>query len=1765
MPSLFGFQLRHKIYEGPRTLIFRGLREADLSAVVVKFYKVGDQHARTRLQRQYSLLKRIAADGIVKTQSLESGSIGPAMVMTDSGGSSLEQLLARRKPGLKRTISIGIRIAETLGHLHEQNLIHKGINPAHIIWNPKDNALELIGFSGTSELVHEVSPSPDLPTGNLNYISPEQTGRMNRGLDYRSDFYSLGATLYKMATGRVLFPHESDSLSLAHAHLARTPTPPSRLDPDIPTALSDVIMKLLAKTAEERYQSVPGLIYDLKLCAKFLDEPEKAEGFILGSRDLNMRFRISEQLFGRMKNIQQLIKAFEETIEGKPGVVLVRGPSGIGKTTLVHEIYKPVTRARGYFIAGKFNRIEAQRPYTALVQALRSLFRQILTEPEERVMVWRERMTRALGVNGAVIMDLAPEIVHLIGEQEPVPDLPPGETENRFHLVIRDFFEALASQDHPLVMFLDDVQWAGEETLRLLSILAQTSHLLLICSCRDEEHQALTDVESVLASVGAEMTTISPAPLSLDDTTQMIAASLEVEPVDVLALADLLRLRSGGVPFHLKQYFGALHEKNLIRFDATRQTWSWDLEEIRAAGITENIADLMLERLQKLSEDTRELLCMGACMGNHFELALLELLSEKKPDELIPLLEKAIQQELILPKQDDWNLIGEENTRNVGFRFFHDKVHQAAYDLLDETTRTKFHLELGNRLLARFQANEEHLFRMVNHLNQAHSLINDLETRETLARHNLEAADRALDTAAYRQALTWLEAGMRLLPEDTWQTHYRLTLDIYTKTARAAWLNGSWQTLEEVIADALAHGRTLQDKIDIYEIKFRSLWARNQLKEAVESGLEILEQMGQRFPKKPRPLHLRWELFKTRQAMRGRSVSGLLELPDVQDPMGLEQMRCLSIIGAATYATRPELFPLMICRIVRLSLKYGNCGWSAVAYTLYGSMLCVQKSSYDVGYRFAVMGRDLLEQLGERRLMSRQCYLFNVFVRHYCEPHRHALPDLWQGYQNGLEIGDFESAAICLMAGSSFVNSSLFPLPEIAEKHRYCIRRSRQLGIDNIKYHAGLLLLCDLRMMNRNPEPDDTEDMPMVISEYARMFKKTRDIWALFFYLLEEVRYYYTMEAYTTAMTHADEAESYSRRFRRGAALGMSHILLTFYHSLTMLALYPFVGPKKRREFMKKTRTATKSFEKLSRSSKDNFRHRLNLLEAERLRVMGKHDQARALYDHAITDVKETGLIGEEALVYELTARFYQEQKNEEIARYFFQKAWFLYSQWGASAKLAQLRRRHPNIFRAETREEHVDKTPDQILDMGHLDLETILEASQAIGGEIVLERLLTKMMKIVLKNAGAQRGCLLLRPENNWVIMAEGLTAPGHPDEEALEIRVMQAQPIPGPEERRQLLPRALIHYVERTREAVVLDNAAKQGLAAKDPYVKRYQTRSALCMPLLHQSHLTGMLYLENNLADGSFTAHRVELLELLSSQMAISIENARFYSELEEKVGIRTRELRKRNEDILRTQNQLIIKEKIASLGMLTAGIAHEIKNPLNFVNNFAELQQGLIREALEEQDPKERQAILEDLSQNAALIAKNGDRANQIVESMMAFTREGPGEWRVWEINSLVNRCMNLARHGNAKVPNHLEIKEIYDEDVGSSRIQPRNLTRALINLFNNAFEALGEKFRISGGEYRPLLRITTQKLADAIQILIYDNGPGIAEEDQDHVFTHFFTRKETGSGHIGLGLSICFEVVVKEHGGHIEVDSKPGSHTEMIVTLPLEPEETEDRA
>ncbi|MBD0256087.1 MAG: AAA family ATPase [Cytophagales bacterium] len=1707
MLLLSEYTLLERISLGGSTLLYRAERCHDKQKVMLKILEPAGAGAdeKARLTREYEFAGRFPVKGIPRYLHLETYHNRQIAILEHVEGVPLEKYLRETRPDPEVSLRIALSVTEILESFHQQGIVHGGLCPAHLLVDPHTFDVQFVDFSIAGRGAAPAGRPRFLP-GTLAYISPEQTGRTGGEIDNRSDLYSLGVLLYELLTGTRPFDAK-DALEVIHCHLAKNPVPPHVVDVRVPPVLSEVVGKLMAKNAADRYQSPFGLRPDLETCLAQWRESGAIAAFEPGRHDFPGRLQAPGRLYGREAETDVLRRALERVRAGDVHTVLIEGSSGVGKSALAHQARR-AKAGGGIFLEGKFNQFQRNVPYFAFSQAFQAFTDGVLTRGAAEVAAWRTRILEAVGPNGGVLTDLMPHLELLTGPQPRVPALEPGETQNRFHYVLLNFIKGIGRAGHPLVLFFDDLQWADAASLHLLKVILTDKDLaafLCIGAYRGNEMTANSPFSAVVEDLQAEGQApekIVLAPLPGPEAAALVHEMLACPVREGEALTELVYEKSQGNPFFIHAFLKCLHAEGVLRFDFPAACWTWDAGKVGQLRFTENIVELMAGRIQKLPAATQEALRLAACLGFGFNAHVLTVVLETTRTEVTERLKPALAEDLILPDGDN-------------YRFTHDRIQQAAYSLIAEAGKKREHLRIGNALLRSLddEARNGHLFEIVNQLNVGIGSIDGQAEKDRLAALNLTAGLRARDSAAYKPSFEYLQTGIGLIGPDGWGRDYALALQLYTAGAESAYLCNYTGQMEGWVEVVLSRAASDLDKVRAYEIRIKSYTARHQLLDAVRTSLEVLGLLGVRFPKRPNKVHVLSALLGIRLALRGRSPEDLVDLPAAKNPYAEAAIRVLASVGAAVYVASPALFPLFVCRAFSLTVRHGNTAYSGVVCASYGLVLIGGVHNVEGGYRLGKVAVRLSDKFGVSHLRTQCTMIVNTFILHWKEPLVNILEPLRRNYWYGLETGNIEFAAYSAQVycySAFYCGHNLQAVTGEMERFLDRIGRLRQDSSHHLLsiHTQAALNLCEL-VENPTVLTGRVHNEP----EMMRLYAATKASVAIFDVYLYKTMLAYLFGDYREARRNGKRAGQLVHRAMSNSYL----ILYQFYNTLTTLALAATAFGPHRKGLLREAAAGLARLRRFARHNPTLVLHKQELAEAEYCRVTGRHEKAAVRYDQAADRARENGFLNDAALACERAAGYYGGRGRTFIAGQYLQRAYGLYGQWGAYAKVRDLENKHPQLLRQLPDDPFgglslavpADEAPAADFPAGRnsavLDLHSIMKAAAALSGEIQFDGLLKKLIVIAVENAGAGQGYLILRKENEFFIEAAGAV-----DGEA--VVSIESLPVKGSPH----VSEGIVQFVYVTQENLVIDNAAAHPNFAADPVITAKGSKSLLCTPIIHQGEVIGLLYFENNLIANAFTHDRIELLQLLSGQMAVSIRNA-----LDEQK--KTNDFRER-ETLLRKINQ----------------------------------QQGVVARAILQTQENERRRIAEELHDGL------GYMLSTLKLNLTSLDEGGPGRSEVQgrflgnSLRLLEDAFRELKAISNNLMPDLLfqsgllvAVEDLCRKvnDTGKLTVAfrhfnvPRKLRKDFeIEVFRIVQEILNNTIKHAGvGQLE--IQFLAEPDADTLVITTEDDGRGFDYEKK-------IKSKNKGQGLVNITNRVNFL------RGHLHVESREGVGTTYIINLPL---------
>ncbi len=1757
-----GYTVTAEIYTGNRTSIYRALRELDRYPVTIELLRnpFPSFHELLKFRHKYEIGKDLDLPYVIKTLALEPYHNSYALVLEDCGGISLQSYLQQSgafgdsQPQVIKFLQIAIQIAQAMEGLYCHRVIHKDIKPANILIHPQTHQIKLIDFSISSLLPKETQEinNANMLEGTLAYMAPEQTGRMNRGIDYRSDYYALGVTFYELLTGQLPFI-SNDPMELVHSHLAKQPLAVRQLKLNTPLMVSQLVSKLMSKNAEDRYQNALGLKHDLEICLAQLQQQNKIGLFDLGKRDLSDRFLIPEKLYGREPEVATLLNAFERVSKGIPEIMLVAGASGIGKTVVIREVHKPIVRQRGYFINGKYDQFQRNIPFSAFVQAFRNLIGQLLYESDLQLQTWKTQILAAVGEHGQVLIDVIPELEQIIGRQLPAPELSGSAAQQRFQLLMQKFTRLFTTAAHPLVLFLDDLQWADLASLNLLqSLMQDVGYLLVLGAYRDNEvspiHPSILAIDEI-EKTGITVNTITLRSLDQADLNQLVADTLSCDLLTAQPLAELVALKTQGNPFFATQFLKSLYEDGLISFDRLSANgkvggWSCDLAQVRTLAVTDDVVAFMALQLQKLPIATQTAIALAACIGAQFDLQTLAIVLEQSPAETAAELWSGLQENFLMPTTDVYKFFNNSSSQSASkteanpvYSFLHDRVQQAAYSLIPEAQKSATHLKIGKLLQQNYSelVATEKLFDIVGHLNIAKDLITEPLDRQKIIKLNFSAGRKARNSTAYAAANIYLQTGIELLAIDCWETQYQLTLDLHLAATEAAYLAGNLDKMAEIADVVMRSARTILDKVEIYSIQIAALTANGKMLEAISLGRNALSQLGIEIPNVPEEANTSKLLQNLADRLEGKQIEELKDLPVMSDRRTQAAMKLLADLGAPIFVTIPGLYPILSSIMVSLSIEFGNTSASAMGYVNYGLVLSAFLGDVETGYKFGKLAITSTDLTNTRGFQGRIAFLFATWIQHRSEIIRASISTLKYAYQAITETGDFLVTGYSI---SSYFDAKLISGSELPTWEAEISSYSQDL--ERVKQYSAQAYLemkqqVAQNLMTRGCPQDCLRGAAYDENVMIPKHLQDGDLTALAYVYIYKLMLAYLFGNYSAALENITQGDRYLQ-----AVSGMIPIpVFHFYAALTYLKLATDRSASDRSEI-----TQASNHQEIVRqwahNAPMNYLHKWQLIEAEKQRILGDRAAAIEYYDLAIAGAKEHEFIHEEALANELATGFYLDWGKEKIAQSYAIEAYYSYGRWGATAKCMHLATLYPQLLaQILTKDRAVtDELTPTTLDNSitgsceFLDLTTMLKASQAISEEIKLDRSIASLLEIVVANAGADKCILLLKAAADLNVVAK--VELGQPPQLLTPISFRLS-----PE-----LATSVVDRVQRSLEPVLLldDNYAVE--YGGDLYLRQHQPKSVLCCPIVDRGRLIGILYLENQLTLGAFTRDRLDILKVIVTQAAISIENARLYTELETSFNILELKVEERTIE-LKAAKELAEAAERSKTSFFT-NMSHELRTPLNAILGMSE---GLTEQVYGVLNKQQLRCI--------EVIANSGNHLLALIDDILDLAKLEAGKFELYctatNIAELCQESLSFVKPQSAQ--KRIQLVVNLPKQLPELLVDELRMRQVLINLLSNAVKFTPEDGCVS----LEVTHIPATHPGDEawIQFAVIDTGIGIAPADLSRLFQPFvqidnaLSRQTKGTG---LGLNLVREIV-ELHGGRVGVSSEINVGSRFTVELP----------
>ncbi len=1731
MIKILGYNIENLIYKGVHSTFYRGTRLLDNKKVIIKIlnseYPSLEEIESTK--REYQITNKPYGDKVIKVYGMEKYKNSICIILEDFGAISLSELLSTKKLDLYNRLSIATDISDAVWSIHKQGVIHKDINPYNIVMNFETNELKVIDFGISTDLNSEKLQFMAKLEGTCLYIPPEQTGKINRIIDQRSDLYSLGVTLYELFTGKV--PFTGDDLEVIHGHLARKPVEPKIVNSEVPQIISDIIMKLLSKNSEDRYQTALGLKYDLEFCLRNLKIIKEIIDFKIGQNDISSKFQIPQKLYGREEEIRTLKDIIKNIRHNKAKLTLISGCPGIGKTSIVNEIINDVIDKGGYFISGKFEQFERNIPYSALITALRQLIKNLINDAKNHEF-WKDRFKNALGANAKIIANLIPELEQITGKLPEVNKLNPTEEKNRFNLVFRDFVNAVSNKQNPLIIYLDDVHWSDHSTIELIKYLlsSEIENFNVIIAYRDNEISEKHPLKLILEDLitKAENTEflkhIFLEPLKKEAVNELVSDTLKRNFEDTKTLTDFIYQKTKGNPFFTSQLLKSIYEIGAFKFNMENLSWEWELEKIDQLQVSDNVIEFLIQNLSSLSDEALSIIKSASCIGNYFDLRTLYKISDIQKNESTALW-TVIERELIIPLDYNYRLLLNidkdkylQSNMEVRFKFSHDRIQQAVYSLISEEDKVSIHNKIGKILLTSYRNNqlESNIFELVNHLNISRSIITNKDEMLELAELNVNAGKRAMSNSSYDIAGNYFSIGKSLLFENGSNMYKNILFDISLNYAQTCYLSGNidkaidlCEDLSQIATNNIEKAKVCILKTSIYDLMIeRKDLILFETKKALELFDIFLPEVKEEIEQKVSEM-----TGKMQESLTGTSPEELARrLPIMKDENKITAMKIMANALPAVFHINPPLYLLMQLIMFDMTVIYGISIASCKGFAECGIAQSLVYNNYDMAYQFGLASFIILDRLKAEDMRSGAYFVFGSFMSHWKAHYSESIEYFDLSIKNGLENGDI-----------------IHPSYSAAHKFNYILNTGKNLTtckieldkVDKFLKNNNAMLLLEYseyyRYMIYQLQSNYNYDMENSILEKT---KETGNMYCLSTFGHINFMVNYLLENFEAAEKWYNFAEAYVA----GASGTFNMVDYYMFQSLLFIKKYENTLDENKNEILNKLNSNLSKLKTWSASCAENFAHKYYIVLAEVNRIQNSPlETIIDLYKKSLDSIRDGDFIHMRALINEIIGEFWLSREDEIIGSAYIKEAYYLYKQWGASEKVNILNTKYPDIFKNLNDQKVSSLRPNSLhTSVSDLDLMSILKASQAISKEIKLDKLLTVLLETIIENAGAQYGFIVLKNLFDDNLYVEAIKSKND------EIKLMDSTPISDELD----VCLEVLQSVIRTKEHIVIEDALKDQHYQYYEYIKSMSVRSVLCAPIIHQSDLKGIIYLENNLTDNAFSIKQLEVIKMLSSQIALSIEKAQLSQALEK---------------IKDTQKQLVEAEKMASLGNLVAGVAHEINTPVGVavtaVSHMMGTTENIIKNYNDDNISKsELEEYLNDSMETIELLFMNLNKAATLINGFKRVSADMSVEdKRTFNFKKYINDILLSLSPKLKKYKHNIEV--FCDENIeilSYPGVYSQIITNLIINSIMHGYNE----------DDKGNIKIRVTKDENNIKLIYSDDGKGMDSETKSKIFEPFFTTNRlTGTG---LGLHIVFNLVTQTLKGTITCESSPNKGTEFII-------------
>jgi len=1482
--------MRLRTYQGRNSLI--RLRPTQHKTLKILNKKYPSDMEIERFRNEYDLLQGLDIAGVRKVLTYNQEDNQHLLTLEYIAGEKIDVFCYETHPDLAQKIRLFIQIASILAQVHQAGILHKDINPRHILVTPEQD-IYLIDFSIASRftLKQPHLGNPEKLEGTLHYISPEQTGRMNRSVDYRTDLYSLGVTFYELLTRR--YPLSAKQpMALIYAHLAEKPTPPNHFDSKIPAVLSNIILKLLKKDPENRYQSAFGLVKDLEMCLGYMEQGQGIPDFKLGQFDFSGKLQIPEKLYGREKETETILHAFGRVLQGNVELTLVAGASGMGKSDLINETHRLLAQTQGYFVKGQFDEFQRNTPYYGWIKAFENLVDLLLTENDETLAQWKTKILKALDGQGAVLTEAVPNLETVIGKCEPVPLLNGENNQQRFNRIVQQFAKIITTKEHPFIIFLDNLQWADLASFQLLKDLVtdhENQYLLCIGAYRNTEISPTHPLFSTLQAIIQEtphVTEIGIGNLNQEAVLTMIAETLDLPKNDELReLGSIIFSKTQGNDLFTRQFLKNLYEEGLLHFSFDKKAWQWDNAKIEKAGFTDNVIEFMAQAVEKMPLETQKSLQLASCIGEKFNLKTLFEISDNQ--NIKKDLHRAIVEGLIFP-----------TTTQGQYKFAHERVQQAAYALVPETEKQQNHLKIGQFLYDTLPPakRQKRIFDIANHFNFGVKWVEKTSKKRQIIQMNKLASQQALDSSSYQLAIDYAEKGLSLVNKSG---NMECTFDYFELTRnlmRGLHASGDFEAVENHANQVLKVPLSPIQQAEIYDLLILEYTISSRPEEAVELGKKALRSLGVPLPeenleevKKQLFDEVLWEINQV-------FTKELLNLPTCTDPQKIQIQELLNNLLVPTYVTQQGmLYSIITLSIIKNTIHYGLTGEATYGFASFGMLLCFEKGDYQKGHEFGQLSVDIGYKFNRLDHVARACYIWGNNIHSWIRSVRYTSEIFRKGFQAGEQSGELQFAGyigIYQVLNPFYHHQSIAKTMEaLPTKLEFAEETQNDIAIESL-----LAFPAAIHPLLAQPE---WAQKWITETDYIAQVKGKNNYAYAHFLILKTI-VHYVLEEYDTALDYAQEAEKIEDvllgKFQTG--------VLNQYRSLIEIQLF---DQTRRPEYFDKVTDNQKKMRLWATNCPENFLHKYLLIKAEEARVQYKPlGDVLHFYDQAISYAKQQNFWYDVAVAHEACAKYWLSIQKIPYANMHFLEAYQLYQKWGASTKLDKLEADYPTILQSAQSSNRKEQTNSEIrTQSGHsFDMETLLKATTSLSKQVRLKDLVHEMLQLLAHNSGANKITFLRKENTKWWVIADQENNQNHCS------GAMLFETYPN-------LPKTVLSFVFRKAQPIRLDDMTQDERFGHDDYIQRTKSKSVLVIPIKHKNELLAVLYLENRLHTGVFHAQRYELVNALATQLAISMQNILFYEDLEDKVSQRTEELQEANRELQVTNEEMLqIQEEISA---------------------------------------------------------------------------------------------------------------------------------------------------------------------------------------------------------------------------------------------------------